>query len=401
VLICLFQIVPLPDFVLGLISGKSLEIWDTTGQVLSSLGASAGNGFHTIGVYPDATLRKILLLLAYIVFGVAVSRSFRTESWIKLVLIPVFAMLFIESALGVYQYLGSGGLEDATGTFFNRNHYAGFLEMSFPLALGCVFSLGDWTDTAGKPFMRRLVSSENFQKQILFLFLLGIAFLALLFSRSRTGIFSILVSLVFFAFLSSRSVRSGQGVRRMIYVIIGVAVFFGVFAGLYPILERFLHVGENLPSRTEIWKDMAVMMRDFPLFGTGFGTFGNVYPLYKLAVEKPLVYHHAHNDYLEVLSETGIPGFASVIAALVVFLYSSLKALTRLAGDEDYFRTFILLGALTGIFSILVHSLVDFGLQIPSNGLYFAFLIGLSAGAGSGAGKDGGGRPASGLMRKQ
>lgn len=399
-LVCLIQIIPLPDALLGVLSGKSLEVWETTGRALSSLGAGAGGGFHTISVYPDATLRKTLLVIAYIVFGITVSRSFRTEGWIKLALTPVFAMLLIEAALGIYQYLGSGGSEDATGSYFNRNHYAGFLEMTFPLALGYVLSLGDWRGAVRTPLRSRLISSENFQKQMLFLFLLGIAFLAVLFSRSRMGIFSVLVSLAFFTFLGSRSIRSGQGLRRRIYTVVAVAVFFGLFIGLYPVAERFLHVGENLPSRTDLWKDVASMIKDFPLFGTGLGTFGYAYPVYKLSVENPLVYLHAHNDYLELVSETGILGFASLMTALGLFLYTSLKALTRLAGEEDYFRFFIFLGALTGIFSILVHSFVDFGLQIPSNALYFAFLIGLSAGAGS-AGGTGGGNTMPAGSRKQ
>jgi len=96
------------------------------------------------------------------------------------------------------------------------------------------------------------------------------------------------------------------------------------------------------------------------------------------------VYLYAHNDYLQLIAETGVLGFASLMAALGIFLYASLKSLTRLAGEADYFRFFVLLGALTGIFSILLHSFVDFNLQIPSNAFYFSFLIGLSAAAGSG-----------------
>jgi O-antigen ligase len=383
VLICLLQLIPLPGFILGALSGKSLEVWETTEKALSSLGAAAGNGFHTISIYPDATLRKTLLLLAYAAFGVAVSRSFRSDGWIKLALAPVFAMLFLEASLGIYQYLGSGGGEDATGTYFNRNHYAGFLEMALPLALGYVLSLGDWSAGSRRPLLKRLLSSENFQRQMLFLFLLGIAFLAVFFSRSRMGIFSVLASLVFFTVLSSRGVRSGRGVRRMIYVVVAVALFLGLFIGLYPVLDRFLYVGENLPSRTEVWKDSWSMVRDFPLFGTGLGTFAYSYPLYKMSAAKPLIYLHAHNDYLEILTETGFPGLASLLAALAIFLYSSLRSMSSLGREESYFRFFILLGALTGVFSMLVHSLADFGLQIPSNALYFSFLVGLCAGAGS------------------
>ena len=381
--ICFIQMVPLPGALLGALSGKGHEIWEAAGKALHSINGGEADGFHTISLYPDATLRKTLLLLAYAAFGAAVSRSFRTRGWIKLALVPVFAMLFFEAALGIYQYLGSGGVHNATGTYFNRNHYAGFLEMTLPLALGYVLSLGDWSAGSRRPLLKRLLSSENLQKQILFLFLLGIALLAVLFSRSRMGLFSVLASFVFFYVLSSRGVKSGQSLRRMIYTVVAVAVLFGLFIGFYPMLERFLYVGENLPSRTEIWKDSLGMVRDFPLLGTGFGTFGYVFPLYKMAAEKPLIYLHAHNDYLEILVETGFVGLASLMAALVIFLYSALRALAGLAREENYFRFFILAGALTGVFSMLVHSLADFGLQIPSNALYFAFLIGLCAGAGS------------------
>lgn len=400
VFICFLQIVPLPGFILGVLSGKSLEVWETTGKALSSLGAAAGNGFHTISIYPDATLRKILLLLAYAAFGLAVSRSFRSDGWIKLALAPVFAMLFLEASLGIYQYLGSGGGEDATGTYFNRNHYAGFLEMSLPLALGCVFSLGDWTAAAGKPFMKRLVSSENFQKQLLFLFLLGVVLLAVLFSRSRMGIFSTVVSLLFFSTVCSRFVRRGLEIKWMVYMIFAVALFFGIYIGFYPLIERYWLIEKDLPARTLVWTDVISTIRDFPLFGTGLGTFGYIYPLYNKSLEKPIIYLYTHNDYLQVLVETGVAGLLSIMTALCLFIFSSLKTLVRLSREHDYFRFFISLGALTGIFSILVHSFVDFGLQIPSNGLYFAFLIGLSAGAGSGSEKDGG-ITASGLARKQ
>ena len=389
-LVCLLQIIPLPGALLGVLSGKSLEVWETTGRALSSLGGGAGGGFHTISVYPDATLRKTLLLLSYIVFGITVSRSFRTDGWIKLALTPVFAMLLIEASLGIYQYLGSGGSEDASGTFFNRNHYAGFLEMTFPLALGYVLSLGDWTATAGKPLMRRLVSSENFQKQLLFLFLLGVVFLAALFSRSRMGIFSTVVSLLFFSLVCSRFIRKGLEIKWMVYMIFAVALFFGIYIGFYPLIERYLLIEKDLPARTLVWRDVISTIKDFPLFGTGLGTFGYVYPLYNKSIEKPLVYLYTHNDYLQVTVETGVLGLLSLMSAICLFIFSSLKTLVRLSHEHDYFRFFIFLGALTGIFSILVHSFVDFGLQIPSNALYFSFLIGLSAAAGSGGGTGGG-----------
>jgi len=121
---------------------------------------------------------------------------------------------------------------------------------------------------------------------------------------------------------------------------------------------------------------MLGMMMDFPLLGTGFGTFGYVYPLYKKYMEAPLVYTYAHNDYLQLIIETGILGFFSVITALTLFLLSRVRNLGRFSQKENHFRFFMSLGALSGIVSLLIHSLADFNLHIPSNALYFAFLIG-------------------------
>lgn len=382
-IICLFQTVPMPVSVLGTVSGNSLRIWESTRSVLSDIGSAAGMNFFTISVYPDATLKKTLLFLSYFVFGVVVSRTFMTTRKLNFILFPVFALLAFEAASGIYQYLSSGGTVDARGTFFNRNHFAGFLEMSFPLALGYVLSLGDWSRGGKKTFMRRLISSENAQKHILFLFLLGIILLAVILSKSRAGIFSMLVSLLFFYLLASRFIRKGLEIKWMIYVVLTVAFFFGLYIGLYPLVERYLLIEEELPARTLVWKDIISIIKDFPLFGTGLGTFGYVYPLYKISIKEPIVYLYSHNDYLQIIAETGILGFFSLMAALVLFVMSSMRVLVRLSSEQDYFRFFLLLGTLTGILAILIHSFVDFNLQIPSNGLYFAFLIGFSVALGS------------------
>jgi len=381
--LCLFQTVPLPSSVLELLSGKSLEIWESTRSVLTDIGVASDMKLFTISVYPNATLKKTLLLLSYFVFGIVVSRSFRKTRTLNIAIIPIFAIMAIEAALGIYQYLLSGGDEAATGTFVNRNHFAGFLEICFPLALGYVLSMGDWSKSNKKSFIQRLVSSDNVQKQIMFLFLLGIVFLSIILSKSRGGIFSILVSLLFFYIISSRFSQKSIEIKWMIYAVLTVALFFGIYIGLYPIIERYLLIEGDLPSRTLVWKDIITMIKDFPLFGTGLGTFSYIYPLYKVSILKPITYVYSHNDYLQILAETGLAGFLSLMLALALFLLSLIRNLVRLSTEQHYFKFFLLLGALTGILSILIHSFVDFNLQIPSNGLYFAFLIGFSVALGS------------------
>ena len=384
--ICLFQIIPLPEFILGVVSGKSLEIWEKNQSVLSIIGFGKENRAFTISLYPHGTWRETLLLFSYVAFGFVVSRKFRTENQLKLLLIPVFAVSLIEAAYGIYQYIATSntaagpGLESARGTFLNRDHFAGFLEMSLPLVLGYALSLGR-RHRRRKSFFKNLVSSDKFQKQILLLFLLGILLLALFFSQSRMGIFSALLSLLFFylAYFSFKRDRVEKAL--MILFVLAIALIYGLWIGLHPIFERFLQIESDAPGRTLVWKDSLTTIKDFPLFGTGLGTFGYVYPLYKRYMEQALVFIHAHNDYLQLIVETGLLGFLSILLALALLIFSLLKALSQLSHEGKHFRFFLALGALSGIVSLLIHSLADFNLHIPSNALYFAFLIGFSRAA--------------------
>jgi len=380
VLICLFQIIPLPEFILATLSKNSFEIWEKNQTILASIGFASESSMFTISLYPHATWEETLLLLSYIAFGFVVSRMFTAEGQIKTLLIPVFGVSIFEAAYGIYQYLVNSSIGTATGfatgTFVNHNHFAGFLEMSIPLALGYVLYLGEWHDKKSKPFIKDLVSSDNFQKQILILFLLAMMLLVIFLSGSRMGIFSTLLSLVFFYLAYSGFRKSGVKKAWMIFFVLAVALIYGLWIGLYSVFERFLKVEVDAPVRTLVWKDMLSIIKDFPLFGTGFGTFSYVYPLYKKYMEAPLVYTYAHNDYLQLIIETGILGFFSITTALTLFLFSRVRNLGRFSQKENNFRFFLSLGALSGIVSSLIHNLADFNLHIPSNALYFAFLIG-------------------------
>jgi len=374
ILICLFQIIPLPDFILGSLSQESLAIWKKNQSVLASIGFNSKSSMFTISLYPHATWIETLLLLSYVAFGFVIARNFTTVRKIKLLLIPILGVSLLEATYGIYQYAASGAF--ATGTFVNRNHFAGFLEMTFPVGLGYVLSLGEWHDNKRTSFFENLTSSDNIQKQILLLFLLGMILLALFLSGSRMGIFSALLSLVFFYLAYSSFHKSNAKKSGMILFALAVAVVYGLWIGIYPVFERFLQIEAQAPGRILVWKDMLNIIKDFTIFGTGFGTFSYVYPLYKDSLQKAIVYKYAHNDYLQLLVETGAFGFLSLVTAIILFLSHSLKNLTQLSQDKEFTRFFLSIGVLSGIVALLIHSLADFNLHIPSNALYFAFLIG-------------------------
>jgi len=146
-------------------------------------------------------------------------------------------------------------------------------------------------------------------------------------------------------------------------------------------LERFRNI--NSSQRILVWKDCIHIIKDFPLFGSGLGTFKYIYPLYKENLKIAVDYHYAHNDYIHLLVETGFIGFSCLMTGLIILFKDAMKFLKYNTQTRNSYGYFITLGALTGIVSILVHSLADFNLHIPSNALYFTTMIGIIYGINS------------------
>jgi len=386
--ICLLQIVPLPGFILTLLSHKSLEIWVTNNELIASFGLAPDGLFHTISLYPHATWEKTVVVLSYFGFGFIVAKHIRTRNRIVFFLIVVFAIAFLESVVGLMQYLGNlGGQSEegtgsfARGTFFNKNHFAGFLEMTLPLVLGYTLSLGGQIE-GEKRSWKQLISSDNLPRQMTMVVLMGLMMLALILSKSRSGIVSIVLALIFFFVITriqghGRGHGSGRGL--IILLVVFFAAMLGLWIGVYPVFENFLRAEGDAAGRILVWKDSLGLIADFPIFGSGLGTFSVVYPLYRESMDLPVVYNYAHNDYLQIITETGLLGFICLMGALLTFFMTVFKKILNYKGHYGSLRLNIALGALTGVVSILLHSVTDFNLHIPSNGFYFAFLVGLIA----------------------
>jgi O-antigen ligase len=154
----------------------------------------------------------------------------------------------------------------------------------------------------------------------------------------------------------------------------GVVVLCSVLAvswiGVQQILGRFANfqtldvtAGKRAAMRLDTWH----IFLDHPVIGTGLGTLQMVFPLYDSIYDGRIV-NHAHNDYLELLAETGILGGLCYAGFLGVLLLASLKGLENL---QSSFNSALNLAGLIGCCGILVHSFVDFNLHIPANALLF------------------------------
>ena len=199
---------------------------------------------------------------------------------------------------------------------------------------------------------------------------------ALFLSASRGGILAFVFQFCLLVLL----IRILKTHRKWLLVAAGAVMLTGMFVtwlGYERALGRFgqlwgQEISENV--RTRMFADTWRIFLDHPWVGTGLGTFVTVYPQYASSYDGRLV-DHAHNDYIEMMAETGMVGVICSLAFIVILFHTSLSNL-RLEGDS--FSLAFRLGALVACSGLLLHSLVDFNMHIPSNALLFFLLASLA-----------------------
>ena len=149
-----------------------------------------------------------------------------------------------------------------------------------------------------------------------------------------------------------------------------------LWVGVEPVVERYQSAESAYLLRSAIWADTASLIREHPLLGTGLGTFGIVYPQVQTTALNFQV-DHAHNDYLEVATELGLPGALLLFGLIWTVLW---RAITVFYNSPRQRERFLLLGCCGSILAILFHSFTDFNLQVPANAMVFAVILGLTYG---------------------
>ena len=342
--------------------------------------------FHSnrmpISTYPFATKMKLLNILVLIGMFFIITNTPNLR--IKRVIVIIISVGFIISLLGILQRLsGTAKIYWAIesynpfpfGTYLNRNHFAGYICMVIPLAFGLLISR--FTSSGLPVSMKRHAKAAEpqsyFFTSLLLAFVIMIMITALFLSLSRGGIITFSVSIIAFLiiiavkmFLTNRGKDIG-----IILLVLSITFVFLIWIGLDPVLHRLSDFSD--PSRLIIYQDTINMAKDFPIFGTGLGTFPTIYRKYK-TLDNQFLYPHAHNDYLELLSDQGLAGFLIVMIGIVLFFWKIMPMWWK---RRDPYVNGVVLGGICGIIAILVHSLVDFNLHIPANALFLSIILGL------------------------
>ena len=321
-------------------------------------------------VYPYLTKVELLRLAAYVLLFFLALQAFRTRedcrgfAWFLLVL------AFTVGVFGIAQHytfngklywvreLPYGGIP--FGPYVNRNHFAGLIELLVPVGLAILVLRAERQDLLPLAALFTLLP-------------IGALFLA----ASRGGIASFFVQVLLLGLLiwARRGERRHLAAGAVVLMLAGVLV---AWLGVGRALERFskfqaLEVTEA--RRVVMTRDSWHIFLDHPWAGTGLGTLPVVYPRYESFYDGKIV-NHTHNDYVEALADTGVIGGLACLAFLFLLIRS---ALANLWSSPDSLDFALHLGALVACAGILVHSLVDFNLHIPSNAFLFFLQAALSS----------------------
>jgi len=241
------------------------------------------------------------------------------------------------------------------GSYVNHDHYAGLMEMLVPFPL--VASMG------------HLLSGG---KRALIAFCAVLMASTIFLSGSRGGMLSLVLEIVVFATLTLVQRRNPRVALGVAAVCVLVLVFL-VFLGKVQVLGRLGNLGPDM--RLKITKDCLRMFSHRPVLGWGLGTFPTIYPGYR-SFYTNLFVNEAHNDYAQLLVETGLLGFGLMLWFLIRLYKYGLPTSRRWEFKWD---GAVSLAALLGCTGLLLHSFVDFNLQIPANAAMFYVLCGLAA----------------------
>ncbi len=362
-------LVPFPDVIhWNELPGRSL--YADVANFISAQGVEIA--YPSLSLIPGNTQRALFYLVPVLALFLVVMSLPRRS--VKTLVSVFLVVVFFESALGIIQYASGsdafylGNKEHgntASGTYRNRDHFVALLEMALPLAIGIMVApFISRSDSDERKRDRESVLSSTLTLSLVIILML----LASFFSASRAGIGLVVLGLMLSAFIFAYYVGKIKSLGFLLIAsIVGMGVAFNV--GIIPILNRFA----SDPMEDERWRifenSQRLISEMFP-WGSGPGTFPQVYRAFQ-PIEQPHFVNHAHNDYIELISDMGVFGVL-IIAGFAVLYLARWVSLLR-SQRHGTFKS-LQIGAGIGIFLLLLHSYVDFNLHQMANALIFVFL---------------------------
>ncbi len=332
-------------------------------------------------VYRHDTEANVYLFAFYALLYFFIRQQLRTT---RRIVGLAFILVLVgsgEAVFGLVQYLRDAttvlgyptpNIGTVNATYFSHNHFAGFLILILPIAIGL------------------FVGAINIEKKMFLFILIGVMGTALVLALSRGAFLGFAVAMMgFLLFFILKRIREGERIWKILLALtlVGIVIVAGiVYIGFSPIAHRtlvqsFIPDAETIEKeiRFPLWRSGLQLVKDFPIFGSGLGTFEFMIERYRpleLAQQQEAVY--AHNDYLQLAIEMGIPALFVVVWGLFRFVRTMLRAYFA---HEDQLLSSIVLGGASSCIAIAVQSFFDFNLHIPANAVLCCVVLALTTAA--------------------
>jgi putative inorganic carbon (HCO3(-)) transporter len=365
------QVVALPEFVINILSPKINFTADTPYLYLST----------DIGQSKVSLLKSVAYFCLFLCSLILIDNEKRVKKVLTLILI----VGSLQGLYGILEILLGSKFslifslpiaEIATGSFVYKNHFANFIMLCLSAATGLIIaSLNNNQSMSSRDWFRAIVTSLLGNK-VLVRICLAIMVIALVMSRSRMGnaaFFAALTLVSIYALFVDKNRSKGLSILVISMIIIDLLIVSSWF-GLDKVQDRLAATSLSKEARDEVVIDASVIIADYPIMGSGGGSFYSVFPSYKKA-DVFAFYDQAHNDYLQTLVEYGFVSFSCLVAIVLLCFFTAAVVIKKRNNAMYKGAAFASLMAIIGM---LIHMSVDFPLQAPANASYFIVFLALA-----------------------
>ena len=388
----IIQAIPLPGSIVHILSPEAWVVGQKSIPA-SSIAVRQGqsNIWVSLSPYYYPVRMSIIRFTVYGLFFFGLIQVLNSQKRIELAVFLILTVGCFEAIYGLAQtFSGSEHvwwfkktkyLGDVTGTYANRNHFAGLMEMCLLLAAGYAAGLSERMrkrKTVPKPksslrarLSRYLSGEQRFNKRALALLAGVVIGIGLFFSASRGGMLATAGAMLCMSllFIFRKAHRRKGFVILFLFLII--AVYCLHIGAEYPI-GRFEYFNASFEVRSRYAKKTLDMFEDYKLTGVGLGNFRYAYPKYQAVEDRHYYLRHASNDWAQFLAEAGLTGFCLLLGLTSYYMLRTMKLWIM---RRDTLAVGLGAAPLAAMAAVAIHSYSDFNLHYPADFLMFAAIM--------------------------
>jgi O-antigen ligase len=372
------QMVPLPSALVRVISPATPALQDA--YTLQSFAS-----WSPLSIHPAATRLSFgIALTAALMFWTAreafsrggTRRAARLLAWVGLACAVIsLAQRATAPKTVLWKWSAPDPRALPFGFFVDRNQLAMWLILAISLVVGylAMHVHARMTDRT-RPDLHAVVVALSERGALVICACVAVMVLTLAATLSRSGFVGLVGAGLAGAWLARADRKRVLLMGAAAAVVLGAAAAWLNLEGLTQRIVTTASGSEfDATGRLAIWRESARIVHDFPLLGTGAGTFADAMFVYQQTAREVL-FNNAHNEYLQLQTEGGI---VLLIVSLAGIALMAKAARARSAGDVGAHR-YLRVGACAGLIGIAIQSIWEAGLRAPANLLLAAIVAAIA-----------------------